>query len=94
MGIKLGQILVTFLGRGLVQFWGFLGFHPQKSPKEFWGYFEDGDDINFWDFWGFIPIKPHFLGMGKEIIQVSGIFGVSYPQIYKKLGLQESKETG
>ena len=23
--------------------------------------------VNFGDFWGFIPIKPHFLGMGKGI---------------------------
>ena len=58
-GEKDWKISGNFWGWGSIRFWGFLVFHPQKSPKTFRGYFGDGVDIilSFLGFFGVLSQK-------------------------------------
>ena len=42
-GRGLTKISGDFWGWGWLKLWVFLGFYPQKSPKNNWGNFGDGD---------------------------------------------------
>ena len=68
---------------GISSILGFFRVSSLKIPKRgiFWG----RGGCKFWGFGEFIPLKPHFLEMGKGIISDSVILGVCHPQIFNPI---------